>query len=66
MRGNKPLLFVTLPEMPFWKVVVPFPAEPVENVGSNPLRSTISWKRPQGRREGIMLSEPIRSPEEMV
>ena len=39
VRDNRPLLFVTLPEMPFRKVVVPFSAEPVENVGRNPLRS---------------------------
>jgi hypothetical protein len=39
--GPKPLLFGTLPEMPFWEVLVPFPAEPVEDVGRNPLRSTI-------------------------
>jgi hypothetical protein len=39
-RGYEPLLFVTLPEMPYRKVVVPFSAEPVENVGRNPLRST--------------------------
>lgn len=38
MRGPKPLLLVTLPEMPFWEVLVPFRAEPVGNVGRNPLR----------------------------
>ncbi|UCE91131.1 MAG: hypothetical protein JSV90_06835 [Methanobacteriota archaeon] len=36
MRGPKPLLFVALPEMPFWKVDVPFLAETVVLVGSNP------------------------------
>jgi hypothetical protein len=39
VRGQKPLLFVALPEMPFWKVVVPSSSEPVEDVGSNLLRS---------------------------
>jgi hypothetical protein len=40
VRGPKPLVFGTLPEMPFWKDYVPFSAEPVILVGSNPLRST--------------------------
>jgi len=38
VRGNKPLLFDTLPEMPFWKEYVPFSPEPVILMGSNPLR----------------------------
>jgi len=48
-RGPKPLLFVTLPEMPFWKDYVPLSAEPVEKVGSNLLRSTIV----EGRFRGV-------------
>jgi hypothetical protein len=40
VRGYEPLLFDTLPEMPFWKDFALFRAELVENVGSNPLRST--------------------------
>ena len=38
MRGYQPLLFDTLPEMPFWKDFVLFRVEPGEKVGSNPLR----------------------------
>jgi len=42
VRGYYPLLFDTLPEMPFWKDIVPFLAEPVENVCSNPLRLALN------------------------
>jgi hypothetical protein len=40
LEACEPLLFVTLPEMPFWKDIVPFSAELVEDEGRNPLRST--------------------------
>jgi len=40
VRGHHPLVFDILPEMPFWKDCIPLSAEPAEDVGSNPLRST--------------------------
>lgn len=39
MRGPNPLLFVTLPETPFWNVIVLPRAEPVILAGSNPIVS---------------------------
>ena len=51
-RGYYPLLFDTLPEMPFWKDFVPFRVEPVEKVGSNPLRSTSMWSLCRNSRIG--------------
>jgi len=54
VRGYYPLLFDTLPEMPFWKDIVPFLAEPVENVCSNPLRLALNESDLKRKSKGMV------------
>jgi len=59
VRGSEPLLFVILPEMPFWMVDVPFSVELVESVDECPLPSLDSRDLAKGDKQAKTVWERI-------